>query len=57
MGQQQNINARRIKPEVVGIVFLQLTTALVKTAVNQDALAGTLEQMTGAGDILCGPVE
>ena len=47
------------KPQPRLLIHLggEFPSTLVKTAVDQDALAGTLKQVAGAGDILCGPVE
>ena len=53
VGQQQVVDGSRIKAEVVGIVLFQFTATLVEAAVNEDALAGTFQQVTGTGDTLC----
>jgi hypothetical protein len=55
--QQQKVDARRIKAEVIGVLFLEFPAALVKAAVNQDAFAGALQQVAGAGHTLCGTVK
>ena len=57
MGQEQVVDAGGVEAEVGGIVLLDLMAALVQAAVDQDAGALDLQQVAGAGDLLCGPVK
>jgi hypothetical protein len=49
MSQEQVVNGRHVKPEVIGIVFLDFSATLVEPAINKDTLAATFKQMTGTG--------
>jgi len=49
MRQEQVVNGRRVKSEFIGIVLFEFAAALVKPAVNKDALAAALKQVTGTG--------
>jgi hypothetical protein len=57
VGQQQKVDRRWFKAERLGVFFRELATTLVQAAVNQDALAGALHHMAGAGHILISAVE
>ncbi len=57
MGQQQVVDACRVEPEVIGIVFFELAAPLVEAAVHQNAGSGAFEQMAGAGHVPGGTVE
>lgn len=49
MGQQEEIDTCGIKTEIIGIFLVELASALIQTAVDQDPAAGTFDQMAGAG--------
>jgi hypothetical protein len=49
MGQEQVVNGRRVKPEVIGIVLFDFAATLVESAINKDTLAATFKQVTGTG--------
>ena len=51
VGQQYIIDARSIKPERFGVLFVQLAATLIHPAVDQNPFPGALNQMTGAGDV------
>ncbi len=57
MGQQDIVDAGRIETERLRILLVQFTAALVKSAVDQDTLAGTLDHVTRAGDAAVGAME
>ena len=57
MGQQNEVDGGGIKAERSGIVLVQLAATLMKSAVDQDSLPSTFDQMTGAGDTAIGTVE
>ncbi len=42
MGKQQVVDGGRVETEGLGVLLVQFAAALVKTAVDQDALAGAL---------------
>ncbi len=50
MRQQNVVDGRGVKSKWRGIVFLQFAAALEHAAVDQNADAAGLQQMTGAGD-------
>ena len=50
MRQQDIVDGRGVKSKRSGIVFLQFAAALEHAAVDQNADAAGLQQMTGAGD-------
>jgi len=50
MGQQDVVDAGGIEAERPGIFLVQLAAALIQPAVDQDSLARTFNQVTGAGD-------
>ena len=49
--QQQVIDLSRIKTEVLGIFFFQFATTLIQTAIDQDAVASTFDQVAGTGHV------
>jgi len=49
MGQQQEVDAGRVKAEIISVFLVKLATALIQAAVNQDSAVGTFDQMAGAG--------
>ena len=57
MRQQQEVDACGIEPQLGGVLFLQFAPALEHAAVDQQALAGALEQVAGTGDVAVGAVE
>jgi hypothetical protein len=57
MGQQYVVDGRGVKTERIGVLLLQLATALIQPAVDQDSFPGTFNQMTGAGDTAIGSME
>ncbi len=57
MGQEHEVDRRRLEAEGLGIVLGKLAAALEHAAIDEDALAGALDQMARAGDRAVGAVE
>jgi hypothetical protein len=57
VGEQYKIYALRIKPEVVGIVLGDLAAALIEPAIDEDALAGAVDEVAGTGHVAIGAAE
>ena len=57
VGQQQEVDCRGVEAEGLGILLIELAPALIHAAVDQDAAAGALDQVAGAGDAAVGAVE
>jgi hypothetical protein len=49
--EQDKIDAGRIEAEVAGILHSGPAAALIKAAVDQDAFARALDEVTGTGDV------
>ena len=47
--EEQVVNGRRVKTEVIGIVLFDFAATLVEPAIDKDALAATFKQVTGTG--------
>ena len=57
VSQKHDVDAGRIEAERMAVFLLQLAAALIQTAIDQDALARTFDQMTRAGDGARGAVK
>ena len=57
MGQQQIIDAGRVKPEIIGVFLVQFSAALVEAAVDEDTLAGAFNQVARPGNAAIRAVE
>ena len=47
MGQQQVVDGGRVEAEGIGVFLVQFASALVESAVDEDALAGAFDEMAG----------
>jgi len=52
MGQKHAIDRGGVEAEGLGILEVERPAALMEAAIDQDALAGGLDQMARAGDVL-----
>jgi hypothetical protein len=57
MGQQYVVDAGGIEAEWCGIILVNLATALMEPAVDQDAFPSAFHQMTGTGDTAIGAMK
>lgn len=57
MREQHVVDARGFEAERLGVLLLELSSALEQAAVDQHPAPGTLHQMARAGDAAIGAVE
>jgi len=57
MRQQQVVDICGLKSERLSVFLKDFTATLVQAAINQNLVAGTLNQVTGTGDIPIRTVE
>jgi hypothetical protein len=57
MGQQQKVDFCWLEAEWLAVFFIDFATALIQAAVDQDTLAGALNQVAGSGYALVSTVE
>jgi len=57
MGEQHVVDGGGIEAKRFRVFFVQLATTLTEPAVDQNPLARTFDQMTGASDIAIGSME
>ena len=57
VGEEDRVDARGVEAEGLGVLLLELASALVEPAVDQHAAPGALDEMAGAGDAAIGAVE
>src|SRR4029077_8394513 len=50
VGQQQEVERRRVEAEVGGVFLFEIATALENATIHEQAPPGTLQQVTRAGD-------
>ena len=57
VGEQDDVDLRRIEAKVARVFLLDLPAALIEAAIDQDRPARRLQQVAGAGDAAIGAVE
>ena len=55
--QQNEIDAARLEAERLGVLLTELAPALKQAAIDQNAFAGALDEVTGAGHPASSPVK
>ncbi|OIQ66727.1 hypothetical protein GALL_517000 [mine drainage metagenome] len=57
VGEQHIIYGGRVEAEGLAVLFVQLMSALIHAAVDQDILAGAADHVAGAGDAAVGAMK
>ena len=52
-----HVYARGVKAEVTSILLRNFAATLIEATVDQDAPAGSFDEMAGPGDVTIGPME